>query len=72
MDSRPTKAPHRPTPARDSFLADALRPGGGNHRRLTYGDGFRLGIGIITAQLLVLLLVGLLSWAFIAVFKLHT
>ena len=62
------KTSARATRARDNFLVDAVRP---HSRRLTYGDGFRLGIGIITAQLLVSLLVGGLAWALIVAFKPH-
>ncbi len=67
LDDKP-KATARPARVRDTFLADAVRPRG---RRLTYGDGFRLGIGIITAQLLVALIVGGLAWALVVAFKLH-
>ncbi|HVQ44266.1 MAG TPA: hypothetical protein VMT30_04855 [Candidatus Saccharimonadia bacterium] len=62
------KTPARTTRTRDNFLAEAVRPRG---PRLTYGDGFRLGIGIITAQLLIGLLVGGLTWALMVAFKLH-
>ncbi|GAC1370325.1 MAG: hypothetical protein NVSMB39_3100 [Candidatus Saccharimonadales bacterium] len=51
------------------FLADINRSKSAH--RMTYGDGFRLGIGIITAQLLIMLLVGGLAWALVVAFKLH-
>lgn len=55
--------------AGNDFLADINR-----HKtphRVTYGDGFRFGIGILTAHLLIGLLVGGLAWALVAGFKLH-
>ena len=53
---------------RDNFLADAIKP---RFKRLSYGDGFRFGIGFITAQLFAALIVGGLTWALIVAFKLH-
>ncbi len=53
----------------NDFLADINRHKPGH--RMTYGDGFRLGIGIITAQLLIALLVGAVAWALVVVFKLQ-
>jgi hypothetical protein len=64
----PTKTPPRRNNVRDNFLADAVRP---QHRRVSYGDGFRFGIGLITAQLLVALIVGGLAWGLALLLKLH-
>jgi hypothetical protein len=63
-----TKHPNRPVQARDNFLADIARP---VSRRMTYGDGFRLGVGIITAQLLVAVLIGGVAWGLVVALKLH-
>lgn len=53
----------------NNFLADI------NHRKpvhhVTYGDGFRFGIGILTAHLLIALILGGLAWALVIAFKLH-
>lgn len=51
------------------FLADISRPK--TMHRMTFGDGFRLGIGLMTAQLLLALIVGGLAWALVVAFKLH-
>jgi hypothetical protein len=53
----------------NDFLADINRSK--PTHRMTYGDGFRLGIGIITAQLLIGLIVGGVAWALVVAFKLH-
>ena len=66
MDSKP-KTSNRSSSS-DNFLADIARP---QKHRLSYGDGFRLGIGIITAHLLIGVIVGGLAWALIVAFKLH-
>jgi hypothetical protein len=66
MDSKPKTLNSRRTS--DNFLADIAHP---QKHRLSYGDGFRLGIGIITAQLLIGLIVGGLAWALVVAFKLH-
>lgn len=52
----------------DNFLADVVRP---RVRRVSYSDGFRFGIGLITAQLLVGIIVGGIAWALVVAFKLH-
>ncbi|GEM_PF-1156366 len=52
----------------DNFLSDIVRP---RTKHVSYGDGFRFGIGLITAQLLVVLIVGGLAWGIVAAFKLH-
>lgn len=54
--------------ARDNFLADAVHP---RTKRLSFGDGFRFGIGLITAQLLVALIVAGITWAMIVAFHLQ-
>ncbi len=55
--------------AGNDFLADINRRKPAHH--VTYGDGFRFGIGLFTAHLLLLLLVGGLAWALVIAFKLH-
>lgn len=45
----------------DNFLADVINPPG-RGQRLTYWDGFRLGLGLITAHLLVCVVLGGLAW----------
>jgi len=52
----------------DNFLSDVVRP---RTKHVSYGDGFRFGIGLITAQLLVGLIVGGLAWALVVAFRLH-
>jgi hypothetical protein len=52
-----------PSPKRDNFLADAVGP---REMRMTYGDGFRFGLGMMMAVLLVTVVVGALAWAMIA------
>ncbi len=52
-----------PAPKRDHFLAEAVGP---REFRVTYGDGFRFGMGILVAFLLVTLLLGGLTWAIVA------
>ena len=64
MDARPKTSAR----SRDNFLVDAIHP---QSKGLTFGDGFRLGIGFITAQLLVLLIIGGIAWALVIAFKLH-
>ncbi len=44
----------------DTFLADVGR--GARERRVSYWDGFRFGLGFITANLLVLVVLGALCW----------
>ena len=68
MDVR-TKPPAPASRTRDNFLADAIHP---QSRGLTVADGFKLGIGFITAQLIVALIVGGLAWALVVAFKLHS
>jgi hypothetical protein len=51
-----------PAPKRDNFLADAV---GAREFRVTYGDGFRFGLGVVAALLLVTLILGSLTWAVI-------
>jgi hypothetical protein len=47
-------------PKHDHFLADVAR---NNHnRRVSYWDGFRFGLGFITANLLVLVVLSGLTW----------
>lgn len=53
---------------RDTFLADAVKP---KVRHITYSDGFRFGIGLICAQLLVALLFGGIAWLLTATLHLH-
>jgi hypothetical protein len=44
----------------DTFLADAVKP---KPVRLSYFDGFRFGIGFFIANLLMLVILGGLTWA---------
>jgi hypothetical protein len=68
MDVRP-KAKDTPTSRlSDNFLSDVVRP---RTKHISYSDGFRFGVGLITAQLLIGLIVGGLAWALVAAFKLH-
>ncbi|HSX03053.1 MAG TPA: hypothetical protein VLI05_07155 [Candidatus Saccharimonadia bacterium] len=58
------KTPSRPRVATsENFLAEAVR---GRQRRVTYGDGFRFGAGFMLAVLVMLLILGGLSWGAIA------
>ena len=52
----------------DNFLADVVRP---RTKHVSYGDGFRFGIGLMIAQLFIGLIVGGIAWALVAAFKLH-
>jgi hypothetical protein len=49
-----------PAPKRDNFLADAVGP---RAFRVTYGDGFRFGLGFAIAIMLITLVLGGLTWA---------
>lgn len=49
-----------PAPKRDNFLADAVGP---RTTRLSYGDGFRFGLGFMVAVLVVTAVLGGLAWA---------
>ncbi|MDB5178706.1 MAG: hypothetical protein JWN01_649 [Patescibacteria group bacterium] len=52
----------------DNFLADAVKP---RHQPLGYLDGFRFGFGFFIAGLLVMLIVGGLSWGVILLLHLR-
>lgn len=68
MDVR-TKSKDRPSSRlSDNFLADVVRP---RTKHVSYGDGFRFGVGLIIAQLLVGLIVAGLAWAIVVAFKLN-
>ena len=61
--------PTTPTPRpRENFLADAVGP---RERKLTYLDGFRFGLGLVVAHLLILCLVAGLAWGLIMALHLH-
>lgn len=51
-----------PRPKHDTFLADVINPRG-HKNSIDYWDGFRFGLGLITAHLLVFVVVGALGWA---------
>ncbi len=51
----------------DNFLFDAVKP---RPKRFSVGDGFRLGVGFIIGQLLVVSVVAGLAWAIVVGFKL--
>ena len=51
---------------RENFLADAV---GSRERKLTYMDGFRFGLGFIIANLLVILVLGGLTWAAVTLMR---
>lgn len=55
----------------NDFLADINHHNNKPAHRVTYGDGFRFGIGLITAHLLIGLLVGGLAYALAVAFKIH-
>jgi hypothetical protein len=58
-------------PKKDNFLKDAVKPErAAKVRHITYGDGFRFGMGMMIAGLFVSVVVGGLAWALIAAFKL--
>lgn len=53
---------------RENFLAQAVGP---RERKITYMDGFRFGLGFIVANLLILLILGGLTWGLILGLHLH-
>ncbi len=58
-----------PTPRqRENFLADAVGP---RERKLTYSDGFKLGLGFCMAHLLVVCVVGGLAWGLVVLLKIN-
>lgn len=58
-----------PQPKHDNFLADIINPPG-RGQRLSYWDGFRLGLGIVTAHLLAFVILGSLAWGIVLAFGL--
>lgn len=66
MDTKPARRPPA-TSTRENFLAEAV---GARQRRLTYMDGFRLGLGFMVAVLFVVLVLGGLIWAAVALLHL--
>ena len=52
-----------------SALAAANRPSA--VRRLSYGDGFRFGVGFLLAHLALGLMVGGLAWGLVVALHLH-
>ena len=68
MDAKFKEPARSPRPARDNFLVDAVRP---LSKALSIGDGFKFGLGFITAGLLMGLIIAGLTWAIVLAFKLH-
>lgn len=66
MKDTPPK--NAPASRHDNFLADAIRPRSAS--RLSYMDGFRFGFGFFIAGLLVLIVLGGLTWAFVSALNL--
>jgi hypothetical protein len=55
-------------PKHDTFLADSIKPRP-TLKRLGYLDGFRFGFGFFISGLLIILVIGGVSWA--AILLLH-
>ena len=53
----------------DQFLADIARPH--KVKNLTYQDGLRFGLGFAVGNLLILLMLGALTWGIIYALHLH-
>jgi hypothetical protein len=49
-------------PKHDTFLADSIKP---RQRNLGYMDGFRFGFGFFISGLVIVLVIGGLSWGVI-------